>query len=194
MIAIIDYNAGNLASVANALDKLNVKYFIAKKQTDLKKADKIIFPGVGHANTAMKNLEKLNLVNVLKNWDKPFLGICLGMQLMCEQSEEGNTKCLEIIKTKVKKFTDKTLKIPHMGWNDVDFEKGNLLFKGIKNNSYFYFVHSYFVPINKNTIGKTKYNKNFSAAINYKNFYGLQFHPEKSGKVGLKILKNFVKL
>jgi len=205
MIAIINFNAGNLSSVSNALQKLDAEFFITQNAKDLEKADKIIFPGVGHAGEAMKNLEQQNLINVLKNWQKPFLGICLGMQLMYAKSEEGNTKCLGIINEKVKKFNNvlmkskksdenQWLKIPHMGWNSVKIKIDSPLFSGIKDDEYFYFVHSYYVPISKYTIGQTNYSINFSAAINYKNFYGVQFHPEKSGEVGLKLLKNFVNL
>ena len=201
MIAIIDYQSGNLASVTNALTKIGAKFFITSDPKKIVKADKIIFPGVGHATQAMEALKKLNLIDILKKWDKPFLGICLGMQLMCANSEEGNTQCLEIINEKVKQFSirrNKALpcsyKIPHMGWNKVKVAKDNPLFNGIKDDEHFYFVHSYFVPSGKYTIGQTNYIASFTAAIQHKNFYGVQFHPEKSGSVGLKVIQNFVNI
>ena len=199
MIAIIDYQSGNLASVTNALKKIDAKFFISQNSKEIEQADKIIFPGVGHAGEAMKILQRLKLVEVLKNWKKPFLGICLGMQLMSSYSKEGDTKCLGIIDEKVKKFCRNkavpcSYKIPHMGWNSVKILKDNPLFKNIKDNEYFYFVHCYFMPIGKHTIGRTNYGVDFSAAIQYKNFYGVQFHPERSGVVGLKLLENFVDL
>ena len=197
MIAIIDYQSGNLASVTNALKRIDAEFFISHDEKEIKKADKIIFPGVGHAGEAMKNLQKLRLINVLQNWKKPFLGICLGMQLMCKFSEEGSVECLSIVDENVKNFKNQikaNLKIPHMGWNNVKILKDNLLFKNINNNEYFYFVHSYFVSNSKNAIGLTNYDLDFCSTIQYKNFYGVQFHPEKSGVVGLRVLENFVNL
>jgi len=197
MITIIDYNAGNLASVKYALNRLGFEYEITNDKEKVKEAKKIIFPGVGHAKDAMDNLFKLDLVEILQNIKVPFLGICLGMQIMFDMSEEGSVGCLGILPGKIKKFQNldisKNNKIPHMGWNNIEIVRESVLFKGIANNSYFYFVHSYYASIDNYTLVKTNYINDFSVAFNYKNFYGVQFHPEKSGDIGEKILENFVK-
>jgi imidazole glycerol-phosphate synthase subunit HisH len=195
MIGIIDYGAGNIRSVKNSLSKIGAKYFVSNKQAELSQADKIIFPGVGEAKTAMAALNNLELASWLKNIDKPFLGICLGMQLLFERTTESSTNCLGIIRGTVDLFDSKRfqIKVPQIGWNQVAVVK-NSLFEGVKPNEYFYFVHSYYAPIVEQTIGKTDYGINFTSALQNKNFYGVQFHPEKSGKAGLQILKNFIEL
>ena len=195
-IAVIDYNSGNIASISNALKTLNVDFFVTQDAEEINKADKIIFPGVGHAANAMKNLKELNLLKTIKNLKKPFLGICLGMQILCNSSEEGDTKCLEIFDIDVKKFQSTELPVPHMGWNNVKF-KDSLLFKNIPQNTDFYFVHSYYLPLSSSSSRSSatcNYIQEFSAAVQKENFYAVQFHPEKSGSRGLQLLKNFIEL
>jgi glutamine amidotransferase len=194
MIAVIKYNSGNIASVENALTNLGVDFTITDDPEKIRRADKIIFPGVGRASTAMAELKKRNLDILLPKIKVPFLGRCLGMQLLFDYSEEDKTTCLKIIPGRVKKFTG-IMKIPQMGWNRVSLEKSSQLFKNIKTNDYFYFVHSYYCePKNKIITGITNYNCEFPSAIQKDNFYGVQFHPEKSGKTGLKLLRNFCNL
>ena len=194
MIALIDYGAGNLKSVANALDDLQTKYIITNKVEEINSADKIIFPGVGEAASAMNRLIDKNIAEVIKSTSKPLLGICLGMQLLATFSEERNTKCLGIIQSVVKQFDKSKVKVPHMGWNKVKFNYRNKLFTRVESGEYFYFANSYYLPITEYTIASTNYDVFFSAAINRNNFYGVQFHPEKSGKAGLQILMNFIEL
>lgn len=194
MIALIDYGAGNLKSVANALDDLQIPYMITNKSEEIDSADKIIFPGVGEATSAMNKLQSKNITDVIKNTTKPLLGICLGMQLLATFSEERSTKCLDVVKTIVKQFDSENVKVPHMGWNKVEYTHTNKLFEGITSGEHFYFANSYYVPITEYTIASTNYGLMFSASINKNNFYGVQFHPEKSGKVGLQILRNFITL
>ena len=194
MIALIDYGAGNLKSVANALDDLKISYLITNKSEEINSADKIIFPGVGEATSAMNKLKSKNIAEVIKNTTKPLLGICLGMQLLATFSEERSTKCLNVVKTTVKQYDSKNVKVPHMGWNKVEYRNTNKLFNGINSGEHFYFANSYFVPITEYTIASTNYGVIFSASLNKNNFYGVQFHPEKSGKVGLQILRNFIEL
>jgi len=191
-IAIVKYNAGNVQSVSFALKRLGINSEITDNPEKLKAADKVIFPGVGEASTAMKYLRERKLDEVLKSLKQPFLGICLGMQLMCKYSEENQTECLNIFDLNVKKFPPKD-KVPHMGWNTISDLKTPLL-KGITENEYMYFVHSYFAEIGVDTICKTNYINDFSAGLQKDNFYGFQFHPEKSGTAGAKILKNFIEL
>lgn len=193
MIAIIDYGAGNITSVKNLLNLLQVECIITSKVEILQHAEKIIFPGVGHAHFAMTRLRELNLINFIKNYTKPFLGICLGLQLMCEYSEEGNTSCLSIVPTKVRKFPPTDI-IPHMGWNSVHFVSNNPLFQGIPQNTDFYFVHSYYLEDSSFCIAKCQYNIEFCCAIQKDNFWGVQFHPEKSAEYGKKIIQNFINL
>lgn len=194
MIAIINYKAGNITSVANALSKLGVDYIVTADKEIIRKADKIIFPGQGRAGQAMKELKKAGLINIIKNTSVPFLGICLGLQLLSSFSEEDKIKCLDIIPGTVKKFS-RELKIPQIGWNKVNLTQESALTKGLPNNSYFYFVHSYYFDTDKKYIlGNTDYGINYPAIINKDNFYATQFHPEKSGAVGLKLLNNFCKL
>ena len=194
MIALIDYEAGNLKSVANALDDLGAKYFVTNKSEEVKSAEKIIFPGVGEAASAMQKLEEKKIIDSIKSTSKPLLGICLGMQLLSTFSEERNTMCLDVIKSVVKRFDSTNVKVPHMGWNKVKYNSQNKLFNNIDSDEHFYFANSYYVPITEYTIATTNYGINFSSAINKNNFYGVQFHPEKSGKVGLQVLKNFIEL
>jgi len=197
MITIIDYKAGNLASVKYALERLGAEYEITSEQEKICQASKIIFPGVGHARDAMQNLAQLGLVKILQNISVPFLGICLGMQIMYEYSAEGDTKCLGLLPGKIQKFEptpDMSLKIPHMGWNNISQNKESSLLAGIKEEDYFYFVHSYYAPINDVTCAIANYICDFACAVHYKNFYGVQFHPEKSGEVGERVLKNFLEI
>ncbi len=191
-VIIIKYNAGNTQSVAFALKRLGVKPIITNDSEQILKADKVIFPGVGEASTTMNYLIVNNLNKVILELKQPFLGICLGMQLMCKFSLEGKTKCLGIFDDLVEKFPPKN-KIPHIGWNSLTNLKGPL-FKDISANEYVYFVHSYYVRLNKNSIAETNYINPFAAAIRKDNFFAVQFHPERSGKTGEIILKNFIEL
>ncbi len=195
MIGIVNYGAGNIFSLTAALERLDITYGMINTEVDLGKYSHIIIPGVGHAGAAMEKLKGTGLIKAIKNLNKPVLGICVGMQLITEHSEEGDSALLEIIPVKTKKF-DKALniKIPHMGWNAIQPNK-NPLFTGIENNEQFYFVHSYFIEYNPTfDIASADYGIKFSAAIQKDNFYGVQFHPEKSGKAGELILKNFSNL
>ncbi len=197
MIVIIDYGVGNLASVKNALDKLGVESKISSDTYVIKNAKALILPGVGAAGQGMKNLKKLGLDKVIVEEikkGKPFLGICLGMQLLFENSEEGKIKCLGILQGEVKKFK-KLRKVPQIGWNQVDINKDSKLFSNIDNKSYFYFVNSFYcLPKDKKTVaGLTDYGETFASIVIKKNITGVQFHPEKSGCVGFKLLENFVK-
>jgi glutamine amidotransferase len=194
MIAIINYGAGNLLSVKNTINDYSNDVIITNNLDDLEKAEKIILPGVGEASFAMNSLKKLNIVSFLQNTRKPVLGICLGLQLMCSFSEEGNVECLNIFPNIVKKFDDKHLKVPHMGWNQVSIIKNSLLLKDIENNSYFYFANSYYAEMNDYTVAKTSYQIDFSAILQKDNYFGIQFHPEKSSKIGSKIIRNFIEL
>lgn len=194
-IVIIKYNAGNIFSVDSAMKRLNVDAIVTDDVELIRKADKVIFPGVGEASTTMKYLRETGLDNVIKDLKQPVLGICLGMQLMCKHSEEGNADCLNIFDVDVRRFISQKHedKIPHMGWNTITDVK-NPLFDASLEDQYVYFVHSYYVPINSNTAATTDYILPFSAALHKQNFYATQFHPEKSGSVGEYILTNFLKL
>ena len=205
-VVIIDYNAGNIRSVENALKRLNVEPVITADKQLIRHADKVIFPGVGEAATTMSFLQERGLDVLIKSLTQPVLGICLGMQLMCRYSEEGATNCLGIFDSEVKRFESLRHedKVPHMGWNtiynlknnmkvvDGGMKPGSCLFKGVADNSYVYFVHSYYVPVNDYTVATTDYIQPFSAAIQKDNFFATQFHPEKSGSIGEQILKNFL--
>lgn len=191
-IVIIDYEAGNVQSVKYALERLGVNAEITNCEATIRKADKVIFPGVGEASWAMKKLKETGLDKLIPQLKQPVLGICLGMQLMCEQTEEGNTKGLGIFPIKTLKFPAED-KVPHMGWNQINQVKGNL-YKGIANSGFVYFVHSYYVPVNEYTLADTKYIRNFSASLQKDNFYACQFHPEKSGDIGQQVLSNFINL
>ncbi len=193
MIAIVKYNAGNIRSVMNALDRMGVEHILSDDPEVLGSAEKVILPGVGEANTAMKYLKDRGLDEVIRSLKQPFLGICLGMQLMCKYSEENDTECLGLVDEVVKKFPSGELKVPHMGWNNF-VETKSPIFGGIELSDDVYFVHSYYAEVGPDTIGTTNYIKDFSSAIQRDNFYGVQFHPEKSADVGQKILRNFLDL
>jgi len=195
MIALIDYDAGNICSVMNALDRLDVHYLLTSDSDEIRSADKVIFPGVGHAGAAMSNLVEKGLDHVIKELTQPVLGICVGMQLLCAHSEEGDTACLNIIPARVKRFSvDLDLKVPHMGWNELDKNNSDhVLLQDINNNDFVYFVHSYYVENNQYSIASAKYGIEICAAVHKENFYGIQFHAEKSGVVGEQILANFIK-
>jgi len=193
---IIDYGLGNLASVKNALDKLGIKNKISSDFSVIKKAQALILPGVGAAGQGMKNLKSMGLDRVIIEEiekGKPFLGICLGMQLLFEKSEEDNVNCLGILKGQVKRFK-RMRKIPQIGWNQVEIKQKSNLFSGISDNNYFYFVNSFYcLPKDKKVIaGVTSYGENFASIVAKDNVLGVQFHPEKSGKIGFKLLRNFM--
>jgi len=190
MIAIIKYNAGNICSVQNALDRLGCKSIITDDASVIQEAEKVIFPGVGEASSAMKYLKKKGLDKVILNLQQPMLGICLGLQLMCSKTEEGNTPCLGIFNTPVKRFPSSGI-VPHIGWNN--FKSINSpFFKTISKERDVYYVHSYYAELCSDTIAVCDYILPFSAAMKRNNFYACQFHPEKSGSVGEQILKNFL--
>lgn len=191
-VAIINYGASNILSVVLALQRLRVMASVTSDSEQIKDASHIILPGVGNASSAMANLKEKGLIDEIKNAPKPFLGICLGFQLLYESSEEGETECLGIFKGKVRKITG-NFKVPHIGWSKVSYQRGELL-KGIEKDYWLYFVHSYSAPISDETSGITVYGEPFSSASEYKNFFGVQFHPERSADVGEKILRNFLKL
>ena len=191
-VVIIKYNAGNIRSVLFALERIGVNAIVTDDHDEIRSADRVIFPGVGEASSAMKYLKEKELDKLICSLTQPVLGICLGMQLMCSHSEENNTSCLGIFDQQVKRFPNSALKIPQIGWNNI----GNLkspLFNGIAENAYMYFVHSYYVENCENAIARTDYIEEYSSAIHKNNFYAVQFHPEKSGEVGQKILENFIK-
>ena len=194
MIAIIDYKMGNLRSVENALKRLGAEFCVTADPVVISSADRVLLPGVGNAAEAMENLRKAGLVDVIRSLRRPVLGICVGMQVMCRHSEEGDVECLNIFDARVKRFVPAPdVKVPHMGWNRI----GNLeskLFKGLDGGSYVYFVHSYYPELCPDTIATSHHGVMFSAALKYENFYGTQFHPEKSGDVGERIIENFLKL
>lgn len=195
MIQIIDYGAGNLKSVQNALKKLGIATKIINSGNELNLNNKTIFPGVGAAGSAMKELKKRSFIEIIPKIKAPFLGICLGMQLLMEFSEENDVACLGIVKGKVRRFSG-DIKIPQIGWNKVNLCDGdNPLFKDVPDKSYFYFVNSYYADCdNSFVIGSTDYGINFASCVCKNNFYGVQFHPEKSGEIGLKLLNNFCEL
>ena len=195
MIAIIDYDAGNIRSVGNALQRLGAQYELTADPARILAADKVILPGVGNAARAMESLRERGLCELIPTLRRPVLGICVGLQLMCRDSEEGPTQGLGIFDTRVRRFVDTPeAKVPHMGWNAI----GNLdskLFKGLEDGRFVYFVHSYYPALCPDTIATCRHGEQlFSAALKYENFYGTQFHPEKSGSVGAAILRNFLAL
>ena len=194
MIAIVDYDTGNLCSVCNALARLGVEYVLTDDAETIKKVDKVLLPGVGEASSAMEKLRERGLCDVIKSLTQPVLGICIGMQLMCRRSDEGDARCLGIFETDVKRFVaDKTagVKVPHMGWNEIHNLKTPLL-DGLKEGAFLYFVHSFAPQMCSEAIAVSENGVQFAAALNKGNFYGTQFHPEKSGTIGELILKNFV--
>lgn len=197
-IVIIKYNAGNIESVKNALNRLGVDAEITADPVKIRNADKVIFPGVGEASTTMNYLRKHKLDELIISLKQPVLGICLGLQLMCSHSEENDTRCLGIFDEKVKRFIPSPnkefiTKVPHMGWNAITNLKSEI-FSTETENQYVYFVHSYYAEKSKHTIATCNYINTFSAALQKNNFYATQFHPEKSGTVGAKILENFIKI
>jgi glutamine amidotransferase len=194
-LVIIKYNAGNIQSVLYALERIGVEATVTDDLQQIQSADKVIFPGVGEASTAMNYLKERGLDIVIKNLTQPVLGICLGMQLMCKHSEENDIECLGIFDENVKKFKAEGLgfKVPQIGWNEI-FNLQSPLFNGLKENDYCYFVHSYYAALGEHTIATTNYIQSYSSALQKNNFYGVQFHPEKSAKVGEQILKNFINL
>jgi glutamine amidotransferase len=189
-IVIINYGAGNIQSIKFAFQRLGYNAILTHDVNEIKNADRVIFPGVGEASSAMKMLRQSTLDNLIPELKQPVLGICLGMQLMCNSSEEGNTKGLGIFNTDVVKFSDK-VKVPQIGWNEITELKSEL-FKGIADRKHIYMVHSFYAPLCKETIATSDYGLKYSAALAKDNFYGVQFHPEKSSNVGERILKNFI--
>ena len=197
-VAIIKYNAGNIMSVDYALQRMGIRALVTNEHEYIRLADKVIFPGVGEASTTMNFLKREKLDELIRSLKQPVLGICLGMQLMCSHSEEGNTPCIGIFNEKVKRFipapgAENITKVPQMGWNDIYDLKGDL-FKNLPDRNFVYFVHSYYVTLGNDTIASCDYIHPFSAALQRDNFYATQFHPEKSGKIGAAILENFIKL
>ena len=191
-ITIIDYGAGNVQSVLFALERLGYEGNVTNDWNTIKSADKVIFPGVGEASSAMKMLQESGLDVLIPTLKQPVLGICLGMQLMCKHSDEGNTNGLGIFDVNVVKFS-KEVKVPQMGWNTI-YSLKSLLFTGIKENEFMYLVHSFYAPLSENTIAITNYEQEYSTALQRDNFFGVQFHPEKSGVFGEQILNNFLNL
>lgn len=189
-VAIVRYNAGNVRSVAHALERIAVTYTITDDARELASADRVIFPGVGEARSAMEYLRSSGLDRVVRDLTQPVLGVCLGMQLLCETSEEGSAECLGVISGRVKRFTVPE-KVPHMGWSPVT-RLDHPIFSGIVDGAFFYFVHSYRVDVCDETIARCVYEEEFSAAVAKRNFVGVQFHPEKSAEAGERILKNFM--
>ncbi len=190
-VVIIKYNAGNIRSVLFALERIGVEAVVTDNPDEIRAADKVIFPGVGEASSAMEYLKEKGLDTLIKSLKQPVLGICLGMQLMCSFSEENNTECLGIFDQKVRLFPNAGLKVPQIGWNNITQLKTNLM-TDVPENAYMYFVHSYYVENCAEAIAKTDYVVEYSSAIQKNNFYAVQFHPEKSGDVGQKILENFI--
>ncbi len=192
-IAIIKYNAGNVQSVQYALQRIGVDAVVTDDVDIIQKADKVIFPGVGHANAAMQYLKAKGLDKIIVELKQPVLGICLGMQLLCNFSAEGDTECLGVFDTGIKLFESCDFKVPQVGWNNI-YDYRSVLFDGIEETAFVYGVHSYYAAVSKDTIAMTDYILPYSAALQKNNFYGVQFHPEKSGTTGETVLKNFTNL
>jgi len=190
-VVIIKYNAGNIKSVLFALERIGVNAIVTDNHDEIRSADRVIFPGVGEASSAMAYLKDKGLDKLICSLTQPVLGICLGMQLMCAHSEENDTACLGIFSEKVKRFPEMGMKIPQIGWNNITDLKSNLL-SNLPDNAYMYFVHSYYVECSVDTIATTDYTQQYSSAIHKNNFYAVQFHPEKSGEIGQRILENFI--
>lgn len=195
-VAIIKYNAGNIYSVYCAVTRLGAEAVITDDVEEIKSADKVIFPGVGEARAAMEYLNEKGLSDVIRGLKQPVLGICIGMQLMCKHSEEGDVDCLGIFDVPVVRFqpSDKAMKVPQVGWNQITDHSGNPLYEGVKEGDYVYYVHSYHVPVCPWTIAQTDYVHPYSASLHKDNFWATQFHPEKSGSVGERIIANFLKM
>ncbi len=195
VLTIVKYNAGNIQSVLFALERIGTTASVTDDVDEIKSADKVIFPGVGEASTAMQYLKERNLDKLIKDLKQPVLGVCLGLQLMCTYTEENDTECLGIFDAQVKKFVNQSnanYKIPQIGWNNI-YDVKTDLFRGV-NNDYCYFVHSYYASLGEHTIATADYIQPYSAALHKNNFYGVQFHPEKSAEAGEQILKNFITL
>lgn len=194
-VAIVKYNAGNIYSVVNAMKRLGINPILTDDAETLQKADRVLFPGQGQAKEAMEYLKAHQLDQIIKNLQQPVLGICVGQQLLCRHSEEGDVDCIGIFDVDVKRFQPQKHedKVPTMGWNDI-YDLKTDLYKGLDDHSYSYFVHSYYVPLCQETIATTSYILPYSASLHKDNFYTCQFHPEKSGKVGEQILKNFLEI
>ena len=192
-VAIVKYNAGNIYSVIHALQRLGVEPVLTDDAAQLREADRVVFPGQGEASTAMRYLRERGLDRVIRELQQPVLGICIGQQLMCSHSEEGDTECLGIFDVPVQRFVPQRHedKVPHMGWNQLERPKGTLM-RGIEDSEFVYFVHSFYVPLCRQTAAETQYTLPFSAALEQGNFMATQFHPEKSGSVGERILRNFL--
>ena len=193
-IAIIKYNAGNVQSVMYALDRIGVKYQWTDDEKTIQSADKVIFPGVGEASTAMSYLREKGLDQLIPSLKQPVLATCIGMQLLCKESEENNTTCMGVFDVSVKRFVSTDLKIPHVGWNSIQAQGENALMKGLKKEEFVYFVHSYYAPLNPYTTAVCDYTQPFSAMLQKDNFYAAQFHAEISGMAGQKIIQNFLAL
>ncbi|MCK9327140.1 MAG: imidazole glycerol phosphate synthase subunit HisH [Bacteroidales bacterium] len=192
-IVVIKYNAGNIGSVVNALERLGYSAEVTDDPVRIRRASKVIFPGVGEASSTMAYLKARELGELITSLTQPVLGICLGMQLMCRSSEEGDVAGLRIFSEEVKRFQGE-LKVPHMGWNTISFATDEPLFRKIDPGSYVYFVHSFFAATGDNTVAVCEYELPFSAALQRDNFFAVQFHPEKSGEIGLQLIKNFLEL
>ena len=193
MIAVIKYNAGNVQSVQYALQRIGVECVVTNDESVIRNAEKVIFPGVGHAQSAMQYLREKELDRLIISLQQPVLGICLGLQLMCSHSEEGDTDCLRIFDTEVKLFSSPQLKVPQIGWNNI-YDYKSVLFDGLQDKAYVYTVHSYYAALSEDTTATTDYILPFSAALQKNNFYAVQFHPEKSSLAGETILKNFIQI
>jgi len=193
-IAIIKYNAGNVQSVMYALDRIGMKYQWTDDENVIRSADKVIFPGVGEASTAMSYLREKGLDQLIPTLKQPVLATCIGMQLLCRESEENNTTCMGVFDVPVKRFQSTDLKIPHVGWNSIQASGENVLMEGLKKEEFVYFVHSYYAPVNPYTTAICDYVQPFSAMLQKDNFYAAQFHAEISGMAGQKIIQNFLAL
>lgn len=194
-VALVKCGGANFGSVQYALERLGVATVVTDDTEIIRKADKVILPGVGSAQAAMDRINQQNLANTLKNLQQPTLAICLGMQVLCESSVEGDTQCLGIIPTKVQAMqASDGLRVPHMGWNKVSYQENHPLFNTIPQDDYAYFVHGFSVPVNGHTIALSTHGETFSAAMQFRNYFAVQYHPERSGQHGLKILENFIKL
>ncbi len=192
-LSIIDYGAGNIKSIQFAFQRLGIKAQLTNSPEELINSDKIIFPGVGEASSAMQKLQSTGLDQLIPNLKQPVLGICLGMQLMCHKTTEGNTNALGIFDVDVIKFSNSDLKVPQVGWNAIHSLKGDL-FNGISEGEFMYLVHSYYAPKHTKAIALSNYGNDYTVALQHQNFYGVQFHPEKSGRAGEQLLENFIKL